>query len=57
MTRFSPILGFKHFNDGGQVLIEDYVHGLANKVALIVMTIISYGAAAVGVFAIAKLAL
>ena len=51
------IVGFKHFNDGVQVLIEDYVHGLANKVALIVMTIISYGAAAVGVFAIAKLAL
>lgn len=51
------LVGFKHFNDGVQTLIEDYVHGLSQKIAIIVMTCISYGAAAVGVFAIAKLAL
>tara|TARA_R110002049_G_scaffold23781_4_gene84511 strand:+ start:13454 stop:13825 length:372 start_codon:yes stop_codon:yes gene_type:complete len=51
------VVVFKHFNDGVQVLIEDYVHGLSQKVAIIVMTCISYGAAAIGVFAIAKLAL
>lgn len=51
------LVGFKHFNDGVQVMIEDYVHGLSKKVAIIVMTCISYGAAAVGVFAIARLAL
>ena len=51
------IVGFKHFNDGVQVLIEDYVHGAAEKIAIIAMTCLSYGAAAVGVFAIAKLAL
>mgnify|MGYP003663751239 CR=1 FL=1 len=39
-------VGFKHFNDGVQVLIEDYV-----------MTCLSYGAAAVGLFAIARIAL
>ncbi|QUJ76890.1 succinate dehydrogenase, hydrophobic membrane anchor protein [Sulfitobacter albidus] len=50
-------IGFKHFNDGVQTLIEDYVHGMANKIAIIVMTCISYAAAAVGIFAIAKLAL
>ncbi|UWR25623.1 succinate dehydrogenase, hydrophobic membrane anchor protein [Sulfitobacter sp. S223] len=48
---------FKHFNDGVQTLIEDYVHGLAQKIAIVVMTCISYGAAAVGIFAIARLAL
>jgi succinate dehydrogenase / fumarate reductase membrane anchor subunit len=48
---------FKHFNDGVQTLIEDYVHGLAQKVSIVVMTCISYGAAAVGIFAIARLAL
>ena len=50
-------VGFKHFNDGCQVLIEDYVHGTAQKVTLILVTCLSYGAAAVGLFAIAKLAL
>ena len=50
-------VGFKHFNDGCQVLIEDYVHGLAQKVTIILMTCLSYGAAAVGIFAIARLAL
>lgn len=51
------IVGFKHFNDGVQVLIEDYVHGLMEKVLILVMTCVSYGAAAVGVFAIARMAL
>ncbi|MEH6646136.1 succinate dehydrogenase, hydrophobic membrane anchor protein [Sulfitobacter sp.] len=50
-------VSFKHFNDGVQTLIEDYVHGLAQKVSIVVMTCISYGAAAVGIFAIARLAL
>lgn len=51
------IVGFKHFNDGVQTLIEDYVHGMSQKIAIIALTCLSYGAAAVGVFAIAKLAL
>ncbi|WP_293450036.1 succinate dehydrogenase, hydrophobic membrane anchor protein [Planktotalea sp.] len=50
-------VGFKHFNDGAQVLIEDYVHGTMQKVLIILVTCLSYGAAAVGIFAIAKLAL
>lgn len=51
------IVGFKHFNDGAQTLIEDYVHGTAQKVTIILVTCLSYGAAATGVFAVAKLAL
>ena len=50
-------VGFKHFNDGVQVLIEDYVHGAMEKILIIAMTCLSYGAAAVGIFAVAKLAL
>ena len=51
------LVTFKHFNDGVQTLLEDYVHGLAQKVSIVLMTCISYGAAAIGIFAIARLAL
>ncbi|QFT82746.1 Succinate dehydrogenase/Fumarate reductase transmembrane subunit [Roseovarius sp. THAF27] len=51
------VVGFKHFADGCQVLIEDYVHGTAQKVAIILVTCLSYGAMATGLFAIARLAL
>jgi len=51
------LVSFKHFNDGVRTLLEDYVHGLAQKLSILVMTCISYGAAAVGIFAIARLAL
>jgi succinate dehydrogenase / fumarate reductase membrane anchor subunit len=51
------VVGFYHFNMGVQVLIEDYVYGLARKVLIIAMTCVSYAAAATGLFAIARLAL
>ena len=50
-------VGFMHFKGGVQALIEDYVHGLARKITIIVMICLSYGAAATGLFAIAKIAL
>ncbi|APX90216.1 succinate dehydrogenase, hydrophobic membrane anchor protein [Brevirhabdus pacifica] len=51
------VVGFMHFLGGVQVLLEDYTHGLTRTVLLIAMTLLSYGAAATGVFAIARLAL
>lgn len=50
-------VGFKHFADGAQVMIEDYVHGTMEKVLIILVTCLSYGAAAAGIFAIARIAL
>ena len=51
------LVGFKHFAGGVQVLIEDYVHGFAQKVAIVAMTCLSYATAAVGLYAIVRLAL
>lgn len=51
------LVGFHHFRQGVQVLIEDYVHGQTRKFLIIAMVCISYGAAAAGVFALARLAL
>ena len=50
-------VGFMHFKGGVQVLIEDYVHGTAQKICILAMTCLSYGAAAAGLFAIARIAL
>mgnify|MGYP000724168863 FL=1 len=51
------VVTFKHFANGVQALIEDYVHGLAQKITIVVMTCISYAAMAVGLYAIVRLAL
>ncbi len=51
------LVGFFHFRGGVQTLIEDYVHGLARKIAIISMICLSYAAAAFAVFAIVRIAL
>ncbi len=50
-------VGFKHFADGAQVMIEDYVHGTMKKILIILTICLSYAAAAAGIFAIARIAL
>lgn len=51
------LVGFFHFAKGVQTLIEDYVHGIARKIAIIAMICLSYGAAGLGIFALIRIAL
>jgi succinate dehydrogenase membrane anchor subunit len=57
ITGLTLVVGFRHFNSGVQVMLEDYVHGSAKKVSIILMTCLSYAAMATGLFALAKIAL
>lgn len=51
------VTGFAHFKTGILMVVEDYVGQPAREWAIILTTCLSYGAAATGLFAIAKLAL
>ncbi len=50
-------VGLLHFNSGVRSAIEDYSGGLLRKGLVLLSTMISYGAVATGLFAIAKIAL
>ena len=49
--------GLMHFKTGIQMVIEDYVQEPKREYLIILTTCLSYGLAAVGLFAIAKIAL
>ena len=51
------VVGFMHFKTGVQAVWEDYSHGSIREIGIVLTTCLSYGAAVVGVFAIAKIAL
>lgn len=51
------VVTFKHFADGVQALLEDYVHGVAQKISIIAMTCLSYAAMGFGLYAVVRLAL
>jgi succinate dehydrogenase / fumarate reductase membrane anchor subunit len=51
------VVGMIHFKDGAQIMIEDYVHGTTQKVTILAVICLSYAVAAIGLFAIARLAL
>jgi succinate dehydrogenase / fumarate reductase membrane anchor subunit len=57
VTALLLVVGFHHFRGGVQVTIEDYTDGLTRKALIVLMILVSYGAMATGLFAVARLAL
>ena len=51
------VVGFMHFKNGIQAVFEDYLYGTTREYAIILTTCLSFAAAAVGLFALAKIAL
>ncbi|QPH52865.1 succinate dehydrogenase, hydrophobic membrane anchor protein [Pontivivens ytuae] len=51
------VVGWMHFKQGVQVLIEDYTGGATRTALIVATTCLSYAAAAAGIFAVARIAL
>jgi succinate dehydrogenase / fumarate reductase membrane anchor subunit len=50
-------VGFVHFKNGAQVMIEDYAQGTARKALIVATTCLSYACIGTGLFALVRLAL
>lgn len=51
------LVGMLHFKDGAQIMLEDYVHGRWGRFSIVAAAGLAYAIAAVGVFAVLRLAL
>lgn len=57
LTALLLIVGMRHFANGATMMIEDYLRGTARKMAVIGVICLSWLTAAVGLFALVKIAL
>jgi succinate dehydrogenase / fumarate reductase membrane anchor subunit len=57
VTGLTLVVGFTHFRNGAQVMIEDYTRGALRKGLIIATICLSYAAMAAGLFALVRLAL
>lgn len=57
VTGLALVFGLKHFKSGFEMMLQDYARGTALKAGIMLMTAFTYGLAATGLFALAKLAL
>ncbi len=57
LTALVIFFGLRHFASGAQTMIEDYSQGGTRQGLIIAVTILSYGLIAVGLFALARIAL
>jgi len=51
------VVAMHHFRGGVEMMIQDYWQGMTRKLAILAMILLSYGIAAAGLYAIARLAL
>ncbi len=57
LTGLVILISMRHFAAGATMMIEDYLRGSARKMAIIAAISLSYVITAVGLFALAKIAL
>jgi succinate dehydrogenase / fumarate reductase membrane anchor subunit len=57
LTGLVLVFGLKHFAKGAQMMLEDYARHSTLKILIMLVTFLSYGLIAVGLFALAKIAL
>lgn len=57
LTALVLVVGLQHFRMGAQMMIEDYMRGSRKKLTVIAVILFSYGLMALGLFALAKIAL
>jgi succinate dehydrogenase / fumarate reductase membrane anchor subunit len=57
ITGLTLVVGFIHFKNGAQVMIEDYAQGTTRKALIIGVTCLCYASIAAGLFALIRLAL
>ena len=50
------VIGLQHFQAGAKVLIDDYIRGLAHKLAIIFVKAVSYFLMTIGLYSVAKMA-
>ena len=57
LTALVIFIGMRHFAKGASMMIEDYSRGSARKLLIILVISISYAVTAVGLYALARIAL
>ncbi|MCW9043256.1 MAG: succinate dehydrogenase, hydrophobic membrane anchor protein [Pseudopelagicola sp.] len=57
LTGLVLLFGLKHYAKGARMMLEDYARHSTLKLLIMLVTFLSYGLIAVGLFALAKIAL
>jgi succinate dehydrogenase / fumarate reductase, membrane anchor subunit len=55
ITALFIVVGMIHFIKGTRIMLDDYVHGAANQLAIVAATIFGWGVIAAAIVALAKM--